>query len=210
MPPLGASFFADPDQGGLHRPPETIFSHRMPGASDETLLQNAVTLDADTHLDAENLIVEVSITNDRTGHHVPTDSPLRQMILVVEAKDGQGQDLSLQDGPVLPEWCGVGDPARGYYAGLPGVAFAKILEELWTEVSPSGAYWNPTRVVSDNRLAVYETHTSRFIFSAPKDHEGSVDVKLIFRRAFIVLMDQKGWDVPDILMESALIDLSNP
>ena len=29
--------------------------------------------------------MQVSITNDRTGHHVPTDSPLRHLILLVQA-----------------------------------------------------------------------------------------------------------------------------
>jgi len=39
--------------------------------------------------------------------------------------------------------------AEGYYAGLPGTAYAKILQEIRTEVTPTGAYWNPTRVLSD-------------------------------------------------------------
>jgi hypothetical protein len=28
----------------------------------------------------------------------------------------------------------------------------EILSELWTEISPTGAYWNPTRLESDTRL----------------------------------------------------------
>jgi hypothetical protein len=32
-------------------------------------------------------------------------------------------------------------------------------------------------------------------------------VKLLFRRAFIVLMEQKGWNTPDILMEQETIVL---
>ena len=38
-------------------------------------------------------------------------------------------------GPTVPEWCGVGDPGEGCYAGLSGKAFARVLEELWTEVT---------------------------------------------------------------------------
>jgi hypothetical protein len=102
---------------------------------------------------------------------------------------------------VLPIWTGVGDPDQGYYAGLPGQAYAKILEELWTETSPTGAYWNPTRLVSDNRLGAFEADTTAYVFSAPVEGEVIVDVRLLFRRAFIDLMDQKGWDVPDITME---------
>jgi hypothetical protein len=57
----------------------------------------------------------------------------------------------------VPQWGGVGDPHEGHYAGLPGKAFAKVLQEIWTGLSPSAAYWNATRVLSDNRLAAIAT-----------------------------------------------------
>ncbi len=49
-----------------------------------------------------------------------------------------------------------------------GMVYAKILEDLWTEISPSGSYWNPTRVISDNRIAAMETASSEYSFSAPE------------------------------------------
>jgi hypothetical protein len=159
-------------------------------------------------LEGETVVVQVDITNDKTGHHVPTDFPLRHLILLVRATDADGDPLAQLDGPMVPEWGGVGDYAQGYYAGLPGKGFAKILEELWTEISPSGAYWNPTRVLEDNRLAAFATDTSFYTFTAPTEDEVTVEVVLLFRRAFKDLMDQKGWDVPDILMEQEVITLS--
>lgn len=205
MPVAGYDYFVFPEKGGLHRDPNRIFSHLMPGATDEELLQNAVTMAATARLEGDAVVVQVDITNDKTGHHVPTDSPLRHLILLVQATDGQGQALPQLDGPMVPEWGGVGDPAQGYYAGLPGKAFAKLLEELWTEVSPTGAYWNPTRVLDDNRLAAFVTDTSVYTFAAPTGGEVTVKVTLLFRRAFKELMDQKGWDVPDIVMEQAAL-----
>jgi len=202
MPPLGVTYFAIPEAGGQERDPSTIFSHRMPGASDEILLQNAVTMEINAKRQGNQILVTVSITNDQTGHHVPTDSPLRHLILLVEASDPNGETLTQIDGPTIPDWCGVGNPAGGYYAGLPGKAYAKVLMELWTEVAPSGAYWNPTRVVSDNRLAALEIDSSTYMFTAPQNGEVIVKTSLLFRRAFIELMDQKGWDVPDIVMEA--------
>lgn len=211
MPRLGATYFALPDQGGTERDPEIIFSHRMPGASDETLLRNAVTMSVDASRAEEEIIVTVTIVNDQTGHHVPTDSPLRQMILLVEVHDGQGQALALQDGPTVPEWGGVGDPSLGYYAGLPGKGFAKILMEMWTEVTPAGAYWNPTRVIGDNRIPAFGSDISTYIFKidemAVESQPITVQVTLLFRRAFIELMDQKGWDISDIAMEEQTITL---
>ncbi len=207
MPHRGATYIALPDKGAAERDPQTIFSHRMPGAADETLLQNAVTMTVDASREGDKITVCVTIVNDQTGHHVPTDSPLRQMILLVSATDGQGQALPLQDGPTVPDWGGIGSPARGYYAGLPGQGYAKILMELWTEVTPSGAYWNPTRVVSDNRLPAFGSDTSTFVFTAPANRPARVLVRLLFRRAYIELMEQKRWDAPDIIMEQETVHL---
>jgi hypothetical protein len=204
MPPIGTTHFALPEAGGEERDPSTIFSHRMPGTSDEELLQNAVSMKVDAEHQGKQILVIVSIINDQTGHHVPTDSPLRQLILLVQAFGPNGESLTQIDGPTIPGWGGVGNPDEGYYAGLPGKAYAKVLMELWTEVSPTGAYWNPTRVVSDNRLAAFETDTSRYTFEAPKNGPATVQASLLFRRAYIELMDQKGWKVPDILMEEEI------
>jgi hypothetical protein len=197
-----------PDAGGIERDPMSIHAHTQPGVMDEKLLQNAVTMTATAQLEGEAIVVQVDITNDQTGHHVPTDSPLRHLILLICATDVQGNSLQQLDGPTVPEWGGVGDYAQGYYAGLPGKGFAKTLEELWTEISPTGAYWNPTRVLNDNRLAAFATDTSTYTFAAPAESEVTVEVALLFRRAFKELMDQKGWDVPDILMEWEVITLS--
>lgn len=207
MPPLGVAYFARADSGGLERDPPTIFSHRMPGASDERLLQNAVDMRATARVEGDRITVRVDITNDRTGHHVPTDSPLRQLILLVQATDESGQALTQLNGPTVPAWGGIGDAAQGYYAGLPGKGFAKVLQELWTNVSPTGAYWNRTRVLSDNRLAAFASDISTYVFAAPTEGTITMEVTLIYRRAFIELIDQKGWDVPDIPMEKVQIVL---
>jgi hypothetical protein len=199
---VGATYIALPEEGAVEREPDTIFSHLMPGAADQTLLENAVTLSATAALEDSQILVDVSLVNDLTGHHVPTDSPLRQMILLVRAFDGQGNELELLEGPTLPDWAGEGDPDDGYYAGLPGVGYARILEELWTEISPTGAYWNPTRELSDTRLAAMAEDENSWLFAAPADAEQVIEIRLLFRRAFIDLMDLKDWETPDILMEA--------
>ena len=108
---------------------------------------------------------------------------------------------------VVPNWGGVGSPADGYYAGQPGKAFAKILMEKWTKVVPTGAYWNPTRVVLDSRIAAFATDTSSYRFSVDDGGELRVSAELIFRRAFKELMDQKGWSDPDVIMETTTLDV---
>jgi hypothetical protein len=201
-----------PDKGGVERDPLTIPAHTFPGASSTDLLQNALTMSVEARYVGNQIMVDVTLVNDQTGHHVPTDSPLRQMILLVSAADRQGtlpgtpQALPLKDGPTIPDYGGIGDPDDGYYAGLPGKIYAKILRELWTGVAPTGAYWNMTRIASDNRIPAFGSDTSRYVFQAPEASEAvEVSVTLLFRRAFIDLMDQKGWDVPDIVMETQVI-----
>ncbi len=200
MPSGRTDHFARLDKGAAVREPKSIFSHRMPGASDINLLQHAVSVAATADVDNNQILVKVSIKNDQTGHDVPTDSPLRQMILIVEAHDPAGQPLTSLRGPKIPDWGGVGNPKDGYYAGLPGKIYAKTLMELWTGVVPSGAYWNPTRLVSDTRLAPFASDTNSFSFAIPAAGSAQVEVKLLYRRACITLMDQKGWNVPDMVM----------
>jgi hypothetical protein len=129
------------------------------------------------------------------------------MILLVSATGDRGQGLPLLEGPVIPDSGGLGDSARGYYAGLPGKIYAKVLMELWTEITPTGAYWNPTRLVSDNRLSAFGSDSTTFAFAAPANGQARIAVRLLFRRADIELMDQKGWDVLDIVMEEETVEV---
>ena len=206
--PVGlADHFALAEAGGLVRDPQTIPSHKILGATDEAFMQEAVTMTVSAELSGDQVGVQVEIINDNTGHHIPTDSPLRHLILVVEAFDAYGQRLAQVSGPMVAEYGGIGDPEDGYYAGLPGVVYARILEDLWTEISPSGSYWNPTRVVSDNRIAAMETASSQYSFSAPPEGAVEVRVRLIYRRAYIQIMDWKGWDLPDVLIAEEVIPL---
>ena len=201
MPETGGSLVARSDVGGNERDPATVRSHLMPGATDVALLQSALSLDVEARWSGEHLKVTASVTNDKTGHHVPTDSPLRQVLLVVQATGPEGQALRQLDGPVLPDWAGVGgDPSHGRYAGLPGTFYAKILREPWTGIEPSGAYWNPTVIVTDTRLAAFASDTTTYAFSPPAAGPASVQVTLVYRRAFFSLAEQKGWDVPDIVI----------
>ncbi|MEE8362525.1 MAG: hypothetical protein V3S18_00480, partial [Dehalococcoidia bacterium] len=91
----------------------------------------------------------------------------------------------------------------GDYARRPGKGYAKILEEMWTGVSPTPAYWNPTVLVEDTRIPARATDTTRYEFRAPAGAGPvTISARLIFRRAFKELAEQKGWDDPDILMET--------
>ncbi|RLD68076.1 MAG: hypothetical protein DRI98_12155 [Bacteroidetes bacterium] len=187
-------------RGGLDRDPGSIASHRFEGAMDQNLLRNSVSMTVTPCMTDSGLSLAVAVDNNKTGHHVPTDSPLRNVILIVKVEDSASGELRLLDGPEIPEWGGLGDPEKGYYAGLPGKIYAKVLEELWTGLFPSGAYWTPTRIRSDNRIAANTSDQSFYLFDPPPGDTIIIQVRLLYRRAPKILMDQKKWNTPDILM----------
>jgi hypothetical protein len=144
----------------------------------------------------------VVITNTDAGHHVPTDHPGRHMILVVTATHAQGRPLSQRGGPVVPDW-------GGAQAGLPGKAFAKVLRDVETGQSPVVNYWKPTLIDSDNRIAAYQDDASVYTFASPGTAETvTITAELRFRRVFQAVMDARGWNTPDIVMERAQMTLT--
>jgi len=62
-------------------------------------------------------------------------------------------------------------------------------------------------MLRDNRLTVFATDTSTYTFDTQNESKVNVGVVLLFRRAFKKLMDQKGWDIPDIVMEQNMIEV---
>jgi hypothetical protein len=198
MPVSSANWFVFPEQGGLTRDYAPLHDHTMPGAADEDLLQNSVTMTGTARREGDQVSVVISITNDKTGHDIPTDAPIRSMILVIEALDANGKPLALRQGPLNPAY-------SGNYGGLPGKTFAKVLKDEWTGEIPTAAYWRPVSTVADTRLAAFATDTSRYTFGAPADGAVTIRARLIFRRAFQQLAEQKGWNDPDIVMEEVTI-----
>jgi hypothetical protein len=199
MPVSDANWFVLPARGGIVRDYADLHDHKMLGITDELFMQNAVSMRATAQRSGDQLEVEVSITNDRTGHHIPTDAPIRSMILVVEAQDGAGRPLALSAGPVNPDY-------SGDYAGVPGKTFAKVLRDLWTGEAPTAAIWRELELAEDTRLPAMATDTTRYTFDAPAGAV-TVNVRLLFRRAFYELAQQKGWDDPDLLMKHEILDV---
>ena len=176
MPPVASQRFVFPEKGGQARDYYVVQSNRMRGARDEAFMKNAVTMTATDQVNGNQIQVDVRITNDKTGHSVPTDSPLREVLLVVTAKDANGQILGLASGTKLPDWA-------GNYAGQPGKTFAKVLQDQWTKELPTGAIWRPVKIVEDTRLTAGVTDQTRDTFKAAGGKIATLDVQLIYRRA---------------------------
>jgi hypothetical protein len=206
MEPDGVTTNFAPGRGGLERSPEKVFSHRFPGAADVELLRDTAKLELEATRGVGRVLARVRVTNEKAGHHLPTDHPARNVILVVSARDAQGQELDYVGEQVVPRWGGVGDGPDDY-AGRPGKGYAKVLEELWTQTAPSAAYWRQTVLREDTRLPARATDETSYEFHAPDNGPITVEARLIFRRAFKELAELKRWGLQDIVMEQENITL---
>jgi hypothetical protein len=162
-----------------------------------------------------SLDVIARVENTKAGHKFPTDSPLRHLILVVDARDQLETSLIQVDGERIPNWGGIGKPFMDNfgiknYGGLPGKIFANLLVEEDTNISPTAAYWNETKYAwvdknstSDTRLAPDEEDKSEYYFTVPDAGDVKVTVTLVYRYAFFDLIAEKEWwDRSDIIVTS--------
>ena len=139
MPPNGDTMFALAEVGGLEHPADSIPSHLQLGANSEELLQDTAEMSVSASQVGGKVQVSVTITNTRAGHHVPTDFPGRHMILLLDASDGQGTNLTQVSGSMVPAW-------GGEHSGRPGKAYAKVLRDVVSGKSPVVSYWKQTLI----------------------------------------------------------------
>jgi hypothetical protein len=201
MVPTGVDYFVYPEQGGLIRDPDLIASHLQPGAADVELLRETLNVAVNVEQGMGAIDVTVAVTNTGAGHHVPTDHPGRHVLLTVQAQDADGRLLSRQGGPQVPAW-------GGAQAGLPGKAYAKVLQDVATGAAPVVSYWKPTRILTDTRLPAMGEDISRYAIVPPRaGGPVTVTVELRFRRVFQEIADLRGWAVSDIVMATETVRL---
>jgi hypothetical protein len=200
MPTGRTCYFTLPSKGGRRRDPATVASHLMPGASDRELLRQAAALELTASRTGNRIDVEVRVRNVGAGHRLPTGSPLRHILILVEAKDEHGRALELSRGTRLPQWA-------GDLAGLAGSTYAKILMDRASHESPTAAFWKPTSILADTRLAPGETDIKHYSFALSDQRPVYVEACLIFRRTFQALARAKGWKAEDILMALASVTI---
>ncbi len=175
--------------------PTRIRSHEILGTTAK-YLENAVNLDMAAAQVGSSLNVSVSIANTATGHHVPTGVTVRNMILLVEAweegKDPLTDPLVHLGSQVVHDLGGIGDPAQGYFAGLPGKSFAKVNHDA-NGHGPT-FFTDATGIEFDNRIPALASDTTTYRFLLP-DYDANIHVRarLIYRRAFRFLVDAKAW-----------------
>ncbi len=192
MPPAGPDTACNNLSPALIRDPDTIRSHDVRGTT-PYFLENAVDLDVQAQLNGNTLEVDAVITNSLTGHHVPTGVTVRNMILLIDAwRESDGLVLNHTGTQTVHDLGGIGDPAQGYYAGLPGKFYAKVNHNS-SGVGPT-FFTDAFGIQFDNRIAALASDPTSYTFDVPPGGGTlRVDARLIYRRAFRFLVDAKGW-----------------
>ena len=171
-----------------------------------TRIKGAASIELTARIEDGRINIAVSVQSVDVGHKFPTDSPLRHLILLVEAKDRNNMPLAQVDGAVIPLWGGVGNQPEDY-AGRPGEIYANILKDKDTSQTPTIAYWNPTLPAwggADTRLDPGMSTKSEYSFAAPSNGRATITAKLIYRYAFLDIIRQKGWPINDILVTETM------
>ncbi len=176
----------------LERDSETIRSHDIRGTA-PMCLEMAVDLQMTAQRSGNEIEVEIRIDNSKAGHHVPTGAIMRNMILLVEARRSEDDRAFLHTGEQTVHMLGgVGDPSRGYFAGLAGKLYAKVLHDA--DGNGPTFCTEATGVAFDNRIPALQSDTTSYTFSVPGgDGTAQVSARLIYRRAYRPLVDMKQW-----------------
>ncbi len=211
MPPDGVTTNFAPGKDGVERNPKTIYTHRQFGSRDSSFLASAVEMDVKAKIKKDELIVNVVIENSGAGHSVPTGSPMRNMLLVIQAFDSKGNELTYLGDNIIPFWGGRGNVSKGNYEGIPGKGFAKILFENWTPYEYStvvnkekhifpAPQWRTFRIKSDTRIPALKKDKSSYPFLLETKGSYWVECRLIYRRTFKTWAAIKKWKLKDIVL----------
>jgi hypothetical protein len=198
MRPDGVTRNIAPGHGGVDRDPRTLSTHHFPGSIDESFLRASVDLNLRVNRDGEMVLAETTVRPVGVGHMLPTGSPDRQLILIVEATDAAGQLLDLLAGPSIPPVGGIGSRDAGNYAGLAGKLYAKVLVAAG-DVVPA-PFWRAVDVQSDSRLRPDTPDTTEFRFACASSSTARVRATLVYRRFYKQTIDEKGWPDRDVLL----------
>ena len=199
MAPNGRKRNFAPGHGGINRPPDTVPSHDCPGSHDQELHRASVDLKLRAKCDGDTLHVHVRVTPVNVGHSLPSGYPMRNVVLLVQALDESGQAVEQLLGPRIPAYGGQGGVENGGYAGEPGKVFAKVLcDAKGKHPVPT---WRADRILVDNRLKADTTDVSHYAFRLNSlGGKCTVSATLLFRQFFKSTIDNKGWNLPDMLM----------
>ncbi|HEY3381950.1 MAG TPA: multiheme c-type cytochrome [Vicinamibacterales bacterium] len=133
--------------------------HEMPGGHSVTELNRALQAQISAERKGDTLDVSVTVTNRGAGHKVPTGSPLRSIVLVIEADNGVGARQTVSR------------------------TFARVIvDETGKDLGDeAGMFMRGAKTVSDTRLAPGERRVERASFAIPRGTPARAVARLFYR-----------------------------
>jgi hypothetical protein len=142
----------------LSREPEArVNLHRMPGSRSVSQLNQTLRTKMTSVRQGDEVKVTFQVTNSGAGHYVPTGSPLRQLILNVQATS-KGMRLN---------------QSRVYARRVADASGSPVAQE-------HSAFLKAVMPISDTRLAPDETRTEEFTFAIPQGAKTEVRATLSY------------------------------
>jgi hypothetical protein len=182
--PTGQMTNMAPGRGGVERDPATLGNHRFFAGSQEEMLRKCLHLEASWN-GSRTLTLKLEARD--VGHRVPTGFPDRQLLLVVEAFDAQGQLLQIMTGPHLSTLAGP------KLAGKSGRLYAKVLRDL-EDHSPA-PFWRARPEFDDNRLRPNQPEVLNWTVPAEAKR---IQIRILLRRFWDEVRRSKGWPEEDL------------
>lgn len=198
MTPTGSLTNIAPGHGGLERDPWTLANHRFFDGSQLAMLRRCLNVSAILTTEKAGVRAEVTVRANDVGHRVPTGFVDRNLVLVVEALDRNGQSLPLRVGPTLPAAAGEG------FVGLPGRLYAKLLQDF--DGRSPAPFWQARPEVVDTRLLPGQA--DRVIFAFP-DATTQVRVRLLHRRFWPEVDAAKSWPRTELMVMERTVSVDS-
>ena len=143
-----------------------------------SMLEGAGALDLQAvQIAPDEVEVSVQLANLTAGHKLPTGIDVRNMLVLVEARDADGQLLTVvpEQSSLLPDWAGVGTGPEDD-AGKAGKGYAKVLSSSRADFSNPATerveFVEAECEVLDNRIEGLLSDTFSVVFRLPAPRSG--------------------------------------
>jgi len=125
----------------------TVNLHHMPGSHSLQQLTSAIRASLSAVREDGQIKVTVTVSNESAGHHLPTGSPIRRIVLEMKA-----------------------DSYRGHHHRAEKVYQRRVADQQGNVMQREHfAFMKAASVVSDTRLAPGEKRVETFLFPIPRD-----------------------------------------
>jgi hypothetical protein len=187
-----------PGHGGIERDPRTLANHRFFAGSQEEMLRRILHSSVHFEREPEGVRARVRVWAEGVGHYLPTGFIDRHLVLVVEGRGPEGQQLTPRFGPTLPP------PAGAELEGRPGRLYGRFLKDF--DGRSPVPFWLPSPdPPADTRLRPEAVDESDFLFPSKVS---TLRIRILYRRFWPAVARSKSWPDREMLVQERSFAIS--